>query len=234
MLKSSIMGIPKFISGLSLQCLSWFGLGLCRPLFNAQSTIALSDNSVYCGFLDKNTSRRSKVPSSGKPMGNIASYLPSFGVVAGKTSASASAMPCTMWHVNGNGADGAGPKFICSVTFLKLTCGCNTFPRRPSGNGCGVDTRLPSQKQLTVLPFGLSLSKFSNTPMTWSRAKCVLHWVRFPSAVKKPSESKQMLASFSPRKSELPQVEKPTRTSCLGAGGRTLPLAAGSMGCSAS
>mmetsp|Transcript_91055 Transcript_91055/g.256631 ORF Transcript_91055/g.256631 Transcript_91055/m.256631 type:complete len:225 (+) Transcript_91055:224-898(+) len=87
-----------------------------------------------------------------------------------------------------------------------------------SGNATGCVARTPSKKRLTVFLFWLFASKLIRTPTVWPRA------MRFPlesfflSQVVKPSASKQMLSSVSPKKSEEPCVATPTFMTCLGMG----------------
>mmetsp|Transcript_91566 Transcript_91566/g.212951 ORF Transcript_91566/g.212951 Transcript_91566/m.212951 type:complete len:234 (-) Transcript_91566:294-995(-) len=222
------MGIPKFMSGLSLEFFQALGFGLQSPLRSAHFKICRSLISVKCGFFCRNPSNQSKVPSSGKPTGNSTSNLPSLFGCGRLSSVSSFATSCHVRHVKGNATSGDGPKFTCSVTFLKFTCGKSALSNRFSGSGCGCEMRTPLRKRLTVSALGLRLSKFSNTASVCSREKRSEVWLRFLSAVKKPSESKQTLSSVSPRKSDESCVEKPIRTSCRGT--RLPRLLAGSKG----
>mmetsp|Transcript_145828 Transcript_145828/g.467331 ORF Transcript_145828/g.467331 Transcript_145828/m.467331 type:complete len:223 (-) Transcript_145828:357-1025(-) len=177
--------------------------------------IMRSLSSVYVGFFSRNMSSHAKVPSSGRLTGKATSYLPSAGAAYAVTLTWALAASCTMWHVNGSGARGVGPKFTCTDAFLKPTCGNKVLPFRLSGRACGCETRLPSLKRLTVLAFSLFSSRFSNTATTLSRPNLRLPTVRFLSWKMAPSESKQMLSAVAPRIREEPAVEKPTLTTFL-------------------
>mmetsp|Transcript_120196 Transcript_120196/g.351272 ORF Transcript_120196/g.351272 Transcript_120196/m.351272 type:complete len:236 (-) Transcript_120196:397-1104(-) len=228
------MGIPKFMSGLSLEFFHWLGFGLQSPLRSAQRRIVRSLISVYWGFFWRKPSSQSKVPSSGRPTGKRTSYFPSLAPTGLRTSASSLATSCQVLHAKGRGAIGDGPKLTCKVTFLKFTCGKSAFSSRFSGRGWGCEMRTPSRKRLTVSELGLFLSRLSSTAMVWSRPKRWEVALRFLSAVKKPSESKHTLSSVSPKNREESCVEKPMRTSCRGMGARLPRLFAGSYGFRAS
>mmetsp|Transcript_90613 Transcript_90613/g.228385 ORF Transcript_90613/g.228385 Transcript_90613/m.228385 type:complete len:230 (+) Transcript_90613:488-1177(+) len=217
-LESSIMGIWKLKSGLSLEFFQELVGGLRIPLCSAHFMMALSLSSVYCGFLAKKSSAHSNMPSSGRPTGKSTSYFPSLGTSLGVTTASTLAISWKLRHAKGSAAINVGPKLTCTVMFLKFTTGNNGFPCKPSGKSIGSEQRTPSLKRLTVLAFGLFLSRFKTRATTWSRLmRCPLN-SRFLSAVKQPSESKQTLASVSPRKSGESCVANPTFNICLGCG----------------
>mmetsp|Transcript_13534 Transcript_13534/g.35075 ORF Transcript_13534/g.35075 Transcript_13534/m.35075 type:complete len:323 (+) Transcript_13534:1267-2235(+) len=120
-LPSSSWGMPRFMSGRSFE--ERLFLGRHKPLLMAQSKSFLSLNSVYCGLLAKKKSNHSKVPSSGRHTGKSTSYLPSLGAFHVTTSTSALAASCKVLHLNGNGVQGSGPKFMCTVMPLKVTVG---------------------------------------------------------------------------------------------------------------
>mmetsp|Transcript_53915 Transcript_53915/g.115793 ORF Transcript_53915/g.115793 Transcript_53915/m.115793 type:complete len:236 (+) Transcript_53915:2053-2760(+) len=225
MLLSSSMEMPKLKSGLSLEFFQELVLGLEPPLCSIHFWICRSLSSVKSLCSSRKLSSQSKVPSSGRPTGTTTSYWPPFLGAADEATPSSFATSCNILQVKGNFTSGVGPKFTCSVTFLKLTCGKSVFPFKHSGSGWGVEMRTPSMKMLTVFAFGLFASRFSRTATTWSLPKrFAMPGVFFVSVVKQPSESKQTLPSVSPRKSVDSDVEKPTRTSCRGMGIRVPPL----------
>mmetsp|Transcript_103756 Transcript_103756/g.300077 ORF Transcript_103756/g.300077 Transcript_103756/m.300077 type:complete len:225 (+) Transcript_103756:1317-1991(+) len=71
---------------------------------------------------------------------------------------------------------------------------------------------------LSVFAFGVPVLRFRRTVMTSSLPNLADGKVRCLPAVKAPSESKKTCSSLSPRSSDEPEVEKPSRTSCRGFG----------------
>mmetsp|Transcript_69431 Transcript_69431/g.175009 ORF Transcript_69431/g.175009 Transcript_69431/m.175009 type:complete len:264 (-) Transcript_69431:3-794(-) len=83
--------------------------------------------------------------------------------------------------------------------------------------------RSPSRNKLKVLAFGLLGSKLTTTAITWSRVNLCEAGVFFLPTQNEPSESKQTWSSLSPSTKGEFEVEKPTRSSCRGAGARPRP-----------
>mmetsp|Transcript_57797 Transcript_57797/g.154502 ORF Transcript_57797/g.154502 Transcript_57797/m.154502 type:complete len:246 (+) Transcript_57797:463-1200(+) len=207
----SSISMPKSKGGLSFEAVL---LPFHAPLLIAHSSTLRSLSSVYEGFFSRKASTTSNVPSSGMPTGNTTVL---FAAGAGAALVSAAEAPCTMRHLKGRGFIGLGPKFVCTVTLRKVICGKRGLPLSLSGNGIGSVTRTPSLKRLTVLAFSLVGSRLRSKPTTFSRQNlfACLGGDFFPSARKEPSPSKPMQSSPSPRMSDDPSVEKPSRTICF-------------------
>mmetsp|Transcript_13557 Transcript_13557/g.39010 ORF Transcript_13557/g.39010 Transcript_13557/m.39010 type:complete len:319 (-) Transcript_13557:12-968(-) len=170
-------------------------------------------SSVYFGCFSRNVSRRSKVPSSGRPTGKTTSYLPPAGGSLLVTTTSALAASSNIRHAKGIFDSGVGPKFACVVTFLKVIAGNNALPFKHSGSDCGWHTRTPSLNKLIVFAFGLAESRFSTTARTAPCATLILppSFVRVLLCTRlQVKTSKPMLSSESPTKRFEDAVENPT------------------------
>mmetsp|Transcript_62556 Transcript_62556/g.174797 ORF Transcript_62556/g.174797 Transcript_62556/m.174797 type:complete len:224 (+) Transcript_62556:1715-2386(+) len=154
-LPSSSAGMPRFMSGRSLQRRTTEGLGRQTPLLTAQSMIFLSETSAKSGFCERNQSHQWNVPASGMHTGNNTLCFPSASSWLGVTSTSSRAASWSMRHLKGKVVKGVGPKLTCTDTFLNVMVGYNVFPFNASGNGCGSAIRTPSLKSVMVIAFGL-------------------------------------------------------------------------------
>mmetsp|Transcript_109718 Transcript_109718/g.266783 ORF Transcript_109718/g.266783 Transcript_109718/m.266783 type:complete len:201 (+) Transcript_109718:206-808(+) len=168
------------------------------------------------GFLARNWSTQSNPPSSGSATGTTTSNLPSAGTTCSATSQSAAAASRSIRQLKGNACIGGSDMFRRREVPRTLNVGKSVLPRSLSGRGCGWVSRTPLRKTLTVFAFGLPASRFSSTARTCSAPTlCETRFLVFP-CTKTPSASKHTLSSPSPRKSEEPAVEKPSRTACCG------------------
>mmetsp|Transcript_10582 Transcript_10582/g.22044 ORF Transcript_10582/g.22044 Transcript_10582/m.22044 type:complete len:233 (-) Transcript_10582:297-995(-) len=219
--------MPKFISGLSLECLVASLHARLMPLFVHQSAILRSLISVNSGCSFRNQSNQWNVPSPGRKTGKSTSGRPSLGSGYLILETSSSAASLIMRHLNGNSARGSGPKLTCTVKFLNVIIGKSGFPFKISGIGCGLEMRSPSRKSDMVLASGPSSVRFSKTAIATPLTKRCVHCVRLRLNTKLPSESKETLSSASPRSKAAFIVPKPIRSKFRGIGGLT-------CGCTAS
>mmetsp|Transcript_1783 Transcript_1783/g.5468 ORF Transcript_1783/g.5468 Transcript_1783/m.5468 type:complete len:271 (-) Transcript_1783:442-1254(-) len=215
---SSKCGTPKFMSGLSIEFFSELAFDRNRPLRTAHSKTFRLLSSAYCGFFSRNQSSQSNVPSSGNRTGNRTSCLPSLGGAYAVTAESACAASCIIRQRKGSGTCGWGPKFTCTVMFLKVTVGNRVLPFKLSGNACGSAIRAPSLNIEIVLELELFSSRLRRTATVSPLPNLRETALRLRLNMRLPSESKHMLSSESPMMGIVPGVEKPMRRKLRGVG----------------